>query len=180
MIITFTFHQFPGGSDSKESTCNAGDLGSIPGWKDSLENGMATLSSLLSWRIPWTKEPDSLWGHKESNMTEQLTISFPFQTLFTVYGYQLLPKPPVVVAVVSELNVAQSCPTLCNPRDSSRPGSSVYGILQARILEWVAISFSKLLVHLIKYFVSLYFQAHDRIVLPRPREAGCNHMTSFK
>ena len=31
MIITFTFHQFPGGSDSKESACNAGDLGSIPG-----------------------------------------------------------------------------------------------------------------------------------------------------
>ena len=120
MIITCTFHQFPGGSDSKESTCNAGDLGSIPGWKDSLENGIATLSSLLSWRIPWTKEPDSLWGHKESNMTEKLTISFPFQTLFTVYGYQLLPKPTVVVAAVSELNVAQSCPTLCNPMDCNR------------------------------------------------------------
>ena len=36
----------------------------------------------------------------------------------------------------------QSCPTLCNPVDSSPPGSSVHGILQARILEWVAISFS--------------------------------------
>ena len=35
----------------------------------------------------------------------------------------------------------QSCPTLCNPRDSSPPGSSVLGILQARMLEWVAISF---------------------------------------
>ena len=37
--------------------------------------------------------------------------------------------------------VAQSGPTLCNPRDCSSPGSSVHGILQARILEWVAISF---------------------------------------
>ena len=38
--------------------------------------------------------------------------------------------------------VAQSCPTLCDPVGCSLPGSSVHGILQARILEWVAISFS--------------------------------------
>ena len=37
--------------------------------------------------------------------------------------------------------VTQSCLSLCNPMDCSSPGSSVYGILQARILEWVAISF---------------------------------------
>ena len=36
----------------------------------------------------------------------------------------------------------QSCPTLCDPIDGSPPGSSVPGILQARTLEWVAISFS--------------------------------------
>ena len=36
----------------------------------------------------------------------------------------------------------QSCPTLCNPIDSSSPGSTIPGILQARTLEWVAISFS--------------------------------------
>ena len=39
--------------------------------------------------------------------------------------------------------VAQSCPTLCDPVDCSPPGSSIHGILQARILEWVAISFSR-------------------------------------
>ena len=39
--------------------------------------------------------------------------------------------------------VAQSCPTLCYPVDCSLPGSSIHGILQARILEWVAISFSR-------------------------------------
>ena len=38
--------------------------------------------------------------------------------------------------------VAQSCPTLCDPVDCSPPDSSAHGILQARILEWVAISFS--------------------------------------
>ena len=37
-------------------------------------------------------------------------------------------------------SVAQSCPALCNPMDCSPPGSSVHGILQARILEWVVIS----------------------------------------
>ena len=42
-----------------------------------------------------------------------------------------------------ESGVAQSCPTLCDPMDCSPPGSSVHGILQARILEWVAISFSR-------------------------------------
>ena len=36
----------------------------------------------------------------------------------------------------------QSCPTLCNPKDGSPPGSVVLGILQARTVEWVAISFS--------------------------------------
>ena len=41
------------------------------------------------------------------------------------------------------LAVTQSCLTLCNPMDCSPPGSSVHGILQARILEWVAIMFSK-------------------------------------
>ena len=39
--------------------------------------------------------------------------------------------------------VAQSCPTVCDPMDCSPPGSSVHGILQARILEWVAIPFSR-------------------------------------
>ena len=39
--------------------------------------------------------------------------------------------------------VTQSCPTLYDPMDSKPPGSSVHGILQARILEWVAISFSR-------------------------------------
>ena len=43
----------------------------------------------------------------------------------------------------SEMLVAQLCLTLCDPMDCSLPGSSVYGISQARILEWVSISFSR-------------------------------------
>ena len=42
-----------------------------------------------------------------------------------------------------EGEVAQSCPTFCNPVDCSLPGFSVHGILRARILEWVTISFSR-------------------------------------
>ena len=47
--------------------------------------------------------------------------------------------PPSSIAAAKSL---QSCLTLCDPIDSSPPGSSVPGILQARTLEWVAISFS--------------------------------------
>ena len=50
-----------------------------------------------------------------------------------------------------KVKVAQSCPTLCNPMDCSPPGSSVHGILQTRILEWVAIPFSR-----------GYFQSRDQ------------------
>ena len=45
--------------------------------------------------------------------------------------------------VKSESEVAQSCPTLSNPMDCSLPGSSIHGIFQARVLEWVAIAFSE-------------------------------------
>ena len=53
---------------------------------------------------------------------------------FFIFKY---PEPAAAAA-----KSLQSCPTLCNPIDSSPLGSSVPGILQARILEWVAISFS--------------------------------------
>ena len=42
----------------------------------------------------------------------------------------------------SQSEVAQSCPTLSDPMDCSLPGSSIHGICQARVLEWVAIAFS--------------------------------------
>ena len=47
---------FPGGSEVKVSACNVGDLG----WKDPLEKEMATHSSILAWKIPWTEEPGGL------------------------------------------------------------------------------------------------------------------------
>ena len=46
------------------------------------------------------------------------------------------------IAAAAAAKLLQSCPTLCNPKDGSPPGSSVHGIFQARVLEWVAIAFS--------------------------------------
>ena len=49
----------------------------------------------------------------------------------------------ICMKVEVKVLVAQLCLTLCDPMDCSPPGSSVHGILQARILEWIAIPFSK-------------------------------------
>ena len=52
--------------------------------------------------------------------------------------------------------ITQSCLTLCDPMNSCPPGSSVHGILQARILEWVTISFFKVYSIVVFNFLSLY------------------------
>ena len=79
------FHQheggFPGGSDDKESACNARDLGSIPGWGRSPGegNGYPLQCSCLENpmdRGAWRRY--SLWGHEESDTTEPLTLSLHF------------------------------------------------------------------------------------------------------
>ena len=67
---------------------------------------------------------------KEKNKKASLKLN--------VQNTKILTSSPIAAAAKS----LQSCPTLCDPRDSSPPGSPVPGILQARTLEWVAISFS--------------------------------------
>ena len=61
---------FAGGSDGKESACNAGDLGLIPGLGRSPGAGMATHSCILAWRIPWTVASGGLLSM--GSKTEQL------------------------------------------------------------------------------------------------------------
>ena len=51
---------FPSGLAAKNLPANAGDAGSILGWEDPLEKEMATHSSILAWKIPWTEEPGRL------------------------------------------------------------------------------------------------------------------------
>ena len=64
----------------KNPASSAGDSSSILGQEDPLEKDMATHSSILAWRIPWTEVPGSLqsWDCKELVMTEQLTLSLFF------------------------------------------------------------------------------------------------------
>ena len=67
--------------DGQESACNVGDLGSISRLERFPREGIATHSSILTWRIPWTEEPGRLyspWDRKESEMTGQLKITKTF------------------------------------------------------------------------------------------------------
>ena len=68
----------------------------------------------------------------------KLTKTKHKERILECIGQCWLPYPSAAAAAKS----LQSCPTLCDPIDSSPPGSPVPGILQARTLEWVAISFS--------------------------------------
>ena len=69
---------FPCSSIGKESACNSGDPGSILGQEDPLEKEMATHSSILPWRIPWTEEPGGLQSmglQKSQTRLSDLTIT---------------------------------------------------------------------------------------------------------
>ena len=92
---------------------------------------MATHSSILTWEIPWTEEPGRLQSHG-------VTKSQTWLSDFTFFHFHFL-----CTNRKAKVKVTESCPTLCSPMDCSPPGSSVYRILQAGTLRWVAISFSK-------------------------------------
>ena len=73
--------------------------------------------------------------------------------------------------VKSENEVAQLCPTLCNPMDCSLPGSFIHGIFQARVLEWGAIAFSvpstalDLIFFLCLLYLYFYILCHYLIII---------------
>ena len=102
----------------------------------------------------------SVW-HSKKNPTETAAAAKSLQSCPTLRSHRRqatrLPRPwdspgkntgvgfhflLQCIKVKSESEVAQSCPTLSDPMHCSPPGSSVHGIFQARVLEWVAISFS--------------------------------------
>ena len=90
------------------------------GGEESLEKGKATHSSILAWRIPWNVSSMGSQKHRVSS------VCFSSPKLHSL-SFTCLPA-----------KLLQSCPTHCEPIDCSPPGSSVHGILQARILRWVA------------------------------------------
>ena len=98
------------------------------------------------------------WHCPKVSGTQQCLPFFRIKIIPLIFqkqeGYNLWLKPrcsdcenicclDVSVSIESESEVVQSCPTLCDPMDSSRPGSSVHVIFLTRILVWVAISFSR-------------------------------------
>ena len=100
-----------------------------------------SFSRLISWYVSFSLFPPTV--------TYRLTfLLIPFFIELHVHTHFLMSVisfKTFHLKIISDLvsEVAQSCPTLCYPVDCRPPGSSVHGILQARILEWVAISFSR-------------------------------------
>jgi len=80
-----------------------------------------------------------------------------------------------LIADAAAAKSLQSCPTLCDPIDSSPPGSPIPGILQARTLEWVAIAFSKRPHYLLvkKKFISDHVQQGHAM-------HNCHHSMDFQ
>ena len=66
----------------KESACNKGDPGSIPGQEDPLEKGMATHSSILAWKIPWTEEPGGLQSMGSQRVGRDLVTKTHMQCMY--------------------------------------------------------------------------------------------------
>jgi len=117
---------FPGDADGKESACNVGDLGSVPGSGRSPGegNGYSLQDSCLE-----NPTARGTWWVTVHRVTKSWTW-------LSEYHFHLL------AAAAAAAKSLQSCPTLGDPIDGSPPGSPIRGILQARTLEWVAISFS--------------------------------------
>ena len=114
------------------------------------------LSLLLLWlegpKLMWAKDVPLLYQRqaqvhlaKSCNLPHSLwtTIDFFFSWPEHMWVHCRGPFYDGIAVCVCACSVAQPCLTLCNPRDCKSPGSSVHGIFQARILEWVAISFSR-------------------------------------
>ena len=91
----------------------------------------------------------SPWGCKESDMTEQLNRTEPslndlYLNDFSQNKFMILDKYFFLLfCCETAYKLLQSCPTLCDPMKYSPPDSSAHGILQARVLGWVAISYSR-------------------------------------
>ena len=116
-----------------------------------------TLHDPMDYSLPGS----SIYGIFQARILEWVAISFSGRSsrprdwtwvshiigrCFTIWATREVPtssKRKLISYLGAGREVAESCPTLCDPTHYSPPGSSVHGILQARIPEWVAISFSR-------------------------------------
>ena len=101
--------------------------------------GLQVQSIFLSTRVASEDLCHSYWWTVKGR-SGILASMLPFLTWSIEHAALCLPRLP---HPPGQVLVAQLCLTLCDPMDGSPPGSSVHGILQARILKWVAIPFSR-------------------------------------
>ena len=117
------------------------------GGEDPLEEEMETHSSILARKIPCTKEPDRLQSmglQKSWTQLNDWAPRMPYNSYHSVKAVlELTRHISLVISTSKWSEVLLSCPTLSDPVDCSLPGFSIHRILQVRILEWVAISFSR-------------------------------------
>ena len=143
---SFIWEGFSGGSVVKNPPANQEMWVLSLGQEDPLEKEMATHFNILTWEIPCTEEPGGLQS-KDLDMTEWVSthMCVLYFVIFIAeiqsFSSHLANSFPSIVTMFNEkvkVKGAQSCPALWNPMDYT-----VHGILQARILEWVAIPFSR-------------------------------------
>ena len=145
---------FPESSVGKESTCNIGDLDLIPGLGRSpgdgkgypfqysdLQNSMNCIVHGVS-ESQTTTEWLSLSLYNDKINIKKHKTHMPSR-LCLLYNLCQQICVAIMGSACMHAKSLQSCLTLCNPLDYNLPGSSVHGILQARILEWGAILFSR-------------------------------------
>ena len=94
------------------------------GQEDPLEKGMATHSSILAWRIPWTEEPGGLQSIGPQRVRQDLVTEF-YGQLYLEFKV-LLPIKLDIIMVQNDL-IMCTFGNLCNPMDCSLPGTSVHG-----------------------------------------------------
>ena len=109
------------------------------GWRVCEEN---TIKGLNLDRAIWSWQARPQWNHYFCHVS-YWSYQFQFQSSRILYSETRDVRLEKTAKERKKVEVAQSCLTLCDPMDCSLPGSSIRGILQARILEWVTISFSR-------------------------------------
>ena len=98
---------------------------------------------LSHWEAPWLILLNNKKKNNPNKNGQRIWIHISLKKIHMANKQMNRGSTSLAIEGESESEVAQSCPILCDPMDCSLPGSSVHGIFQARILEWVAISFSR-------------------------------------
>ena len=142
---------FTGGLVVETSPCSAGDTGSIPGQGGKIPHASGPKSQNIRQKHylnKFNKDFKSGPHQKEKKRKKSAREGLPgfasclYHLILLWYWARHDFFMPQFAPLCSCL-VTQSCPALCNPMDCSPPDSSVHGVLQARILKWVAISSSR-------------------------------------